>query len=399
MKFFVFFALSIFGLQNILASLESPPVSDKEYFLYLSKLVLIAINSAHAANYDFRFYEATRVFSHVKSLLRPMEVFQPLHLLQQVLLTAEEQFEKSFATIVTESYVRKLEISSQGIIKNTPKLEESLKSYNPRTMFYPIPLLRLLNKRLENETILSMQEILDSSPEHLWTPVDWCVFYWQAFSRHLTITSPALFQIFENLGHDPDFLSLKFQTKLLETFSKYALGHFDHFSSYGNVMATYFLFSYMRLLLRIACDLSSDKPEAFALSDYAEDLWKIFLNCNIKIKCKLMASSEVDSWLHEGKFIPKVKKPTSNHLKINAITINQILNDEENKIEMISFAIREKPLPNSKLPVPCLDFYVSSKNENKKFYKKIMKIMIDRLTQSELYTEESILVLKKGILR
>jgi hypothetical protein len=402
MKFLVFFALSILGLQNILASWGSRPLSDKETLFHLSKLILTAFNSGHAAKYDFRFYETTRLFSNLKShlcSLREKNESQLLDLLLEMVFTAEEQFEKSFATFATESYSKKLETSTRGIVKKTRKLQESLLEYDPASIFYPIPLLRLLNKKLENKEKLSMQQILDSSPEHLWTPVDWCVYYWLQFSRHLPITSQALFDIFENMGHDPDFLTLRCQTRLLETFSKRSMDYFDHLSSYGNLMATYFLFSYMRLLLQIACDVASpDETEPYALSEYVKNLWKEFLESNV-IDFEFIDSSEVKSWFHDGKFIPEVKESTPNHIKINAITISQISNIEEKQKEVIFFMIREVPLPGSNLPVPCLDFYVSSKINNRKFYKKIMKIMIDRLTQSNLlYTKESILVLKKGML-
>ena len=237
-----------------------------------------------------------------------------------------------------------------------------------------------INYSLESGKDISLEEIFANSHKRHWIPLSYCIKCWQAFSKHVTIASNEMFEAYEDACSDDQFTRLPLQVKLLGKFFQISRDKFDHTSSFGNLLATYYYFEHLRHLLRIACSIDCENKEYHKLFNFVEELWISFLNIKVSIKIKERLKEQVKVWFHQGKFFTHAA-PT-NSISINNILVTQIFNADPKKEGSISSAVRGNDLI----------IYTSVKNFSKSSYKMIMKEIKKRiLSKSTNYTLDTII--------
>jgi hypothetical protein len=373
--FLIFLGIS-FG--NVMSS-----ILDREFSRgRLAFSILLAINSGRSAQHCYQLYEVSTLFSQAHELISKLypEINRSIHLLQLRFSLAENEFEQEFYAVASKSFMSKIVIKTKGIIIEPECLKNLINEMAELKTSYPLPLIKLLGIEDRNEIIYSPLDLVKPLPYRYWFSILYCIKYWQTFSHHITIASLGYFKEHARAFKESNDHSLTFQVNLIDKFQRIAFGEFDHFSSFGNIICTYYYFEYLRQLLRTACNLDESDVERFELYNLIRKKWDLFLNHKISIRSEKKDERSVISWIYKGTFFGN-GPPRAKCIQIDKIKVKRVYNADQSRSGLVSSIV----LRNNFV------VYVSS-NEDGGVFEEIMKVLIERITKtSGIYTVSSVI--------
>jgi hypothetical protein len=345
---------------------------------FASTLMLAIHSSRFVGLGNYQFYEVSRLFSLAHSILAefPPQKKEEIQILTNLLCLVEGKFEHSVFVTAPLVFKQNIKTTTKGKVTEPVYFKKPTIQSNNQGDYNPIALLKLLNYQFNDGMEFTDEDLEKRMHNRFKQPVIFCIKYWRSFNEYMIIASKEIFKICNSAYKDEDHWTS------LNRCLHITFGQFDHLSSFGNLMATYFYFGYLRHLLRIACDLDENNEEHHTLYEGVEAKWATFQKSNIPIKTVLRLTKPVKSvWLGTQGF--STKEITENSTRIDKVKIKQIYNYNPKRVGMVSSIISKNNLIIN----------VSIRNSNLKVYEKIMNAILRRLYSkpAAAYTVDTII--------